>query len=976
MSRNFVLLTSIALMPLSSLAASVQLAWSAPQVFQMEKLDPVIEPGLLESALTVDESRSLPIIVFFTDKGVFSQIQYESALQSARINLSETALERRTKSRGKGNLLDFRDLAVNGEYINRVLVTGAQKRHVLRWFNAISLDATPSQIKQISALRFVRYIKAVAFAKTNLDITFEPLAPDASLVSLDYGPSQRQLEQINAIAAHELGFKGQGVVVCMMDTGYRQGHDAFQSIISSGRLLAQYDFINGDSNTDYDPAQDVGGQPDHGTLTWSTLGGEASSHLYGPSHLSQFVLAKTEDISSERHIEEDNWAAGAEWADSIGASVISASLGYRWFDSGEGDYSYSQLDGNSTIVTIAADMAAYNGIAVATAMGNEGNFAGSLIAPADGDSVIACGAVDSLGNLAGFSSWGPTSDDRIKPEVCAQGVRTVCVDPYDIHGYRIASGTSLSTPLVGGACGVLLSAHPNWTPMMVREALMMTADRFDSPDNAYGSGIVDAARALYYRPAGDIIFEHAPSPFAAPNTPLAVDISVTGGAGIDTVYLSYRAGEIGDYTTLNMSTADGINFSAQIPGEPGGTIYYYFKAVDIDGSVSFNPLGGDAHPFAVSPGSSEFSDSFENGILYWKSSGIFDFWGLSALYANNGNLCIADSPTTPYRNNTDSYLESNFALDLDRASSATLQFWIRGSLQASADSLFIEASSDGVAWQRLGQAITGSIPSFAQHSRDLSPFAGQPDVGIRFRLDTDNTGIDEGLYIDDISVTIVFAPRIGFSPPSIADTLEQGDIETHNLIISNIGMANLILNLQAVEGGRALFENQDAGEVNPEHPLNDWLFVFPSSDTLSSGDTVAAEVTLNSSTLSPGEYGGFIEIASNDPDAPTSIVPVSLLVTQFSTCQYIPGDVNHNGATNGVDVTFSVSYLKGIGQEPPYSCDCPPHGILKVEGDANGDCSYNGIDVSFMVNYLKGGSLFPQGCADCPPGALGLFQGR
>jgi len=289
----------------------------------------------------------------------------------------------------------------------------------------------------------------------------------------------------------------------MMDTGYRQGHEAFQNIINSGRLIAQYDFINGDDNTDYDPTQDLPNQPNHGTLTWSTLGGESDGNLYGPSYLSQFILSKSEDISSERHIEEDNWAAGAEWADSIGASVISSSLGYRWFDPGQGDYEYEDLDGNTTIVTIAADLAVYNGIAVATAMGNEGNSAGSLLAPADGDSVIGCGAVDANGFLAGFSSFGPTYDGRTKPEVCAQGVYTVCADPNDMSGFTSAGGTSLSTPLVGGSCGVLFSAHPNWTPVMVREALMMTGRNAEAPANDYGWGIADLTRAVYYHPQGD-----------------------------------------------------------------------------------------------------------------------------------------------------------------------------------------------------------------------------------------------------------------------------------------------------------------------------------------------------------------------------------------------------------------------------------------------------------------------------------------
>ena len=479
----------------SIVSASNPAVWPDAHTLSVPGQDPVVNRKLDGMISAIPDDSSVAVWIFFTDKGIFDNADYLVSLEEVSAALTPAARERRRKIRGADNLVDFRDLPVKESYVDQVLSTGAESRHKLKWFNAVTVNAMSSQLETIKLFAFVRYIKPVSFAKSNIDIEITPIPPDMSLVSLDYGPSYGQLDQINVIAAHELGFKGQDVIVCMMDTGYRQGHDAFQNIINSGRLIAQYDFINGDDDTDYDPSQDGSSQPNHGTMTWSTLGGEASGHLYGPAYMASFVLSKTEDLSSERHIEEDNWAAGAEWADSIGASVISASLGYRWFDSGEGDYSYADLDGNTTIVTVAADLAAYNGIAVATAMGNAGNNSGSLVAPSDGDSVIACGAVNSYGELAGFSSWGPTSDGRTKPEVCAQGVSTVCVSPYNNSGYSTASGTSLSTPLIGGVCAVLFSAHPNWTPMMVREALMMTADRFDTPGNSYGWGIIDAGRA-------------------------------------------------------------------------------------------------------------------------------------------------------------------------------------------------------------------------------------------------------------------------------------------------------------------------------------------------------------------------------------------------------------------------------------------------------------------------------------------------
>jgi hypothetical protein len=519
-------------------------------------------------------------------------------------------------------------------------------------------------------------------------------------------------------------------------------------------LIAQYDFINHDDDTDYDEDQDSSGQPNHGTVTWSTLGGEAEGHLYGPAYLASFVLSKSEDISSERHIEEDNWAAGAEWADSVGASVISASLGYRWFDDGEGDYSYEDLDGNTTIVTVAADLAAYNGIAVATAMGNEGNYAGSLIAPADGDSVISCGAVDPNGYLAGFSSWGPTSDGRTKPEVCAQGVSTVCVDPYDMHGYSTSGGTSLSTPLIGGSCAVLLSAHPNWTPMMVREALMMTADRRDTPDNDYGWGIADVGTALYYHPEGDIVFQHAPNIMLRSGQAIPISLTVDSDVALDDAFVYYRPGDSGGFTQLLMSTSDNVHFEAEIPAQSGSELQYYFKAVDANGAFAFDPLGGEMHPYSLAVDGGYLEDSFEAGVQYWRSGGTHSRWGLTTEYARTGNLSIADSPITYYDNDTDSWLESTFSLDLSQALSAEISFFYRGVLQSDQDFLYFEASTDGGAsWEPFPEAINGSEFSFVEYAADLGEYIGNSDVRLRFHLVSNSAGQREGIIIDDVTIS-------------------------------------------------------------------------------------------------------------------------------------------------------------------------------------------------------------------------------
>lgn len=747
---SLILLFSISI---SLYAADNEVGWSGPHALRMERASQVLASGLSTRMESIKAGETLPIMVFFTDKGISTQSAYSSALGDAEALLTTATRERRLKARGQDEIVDFRDLPVYASYVTQVLSTGAKLRNKLKWFNAISVNATKEQIEAISQFQFARLVKLVAGSKADIDIPIAPPAlADEIMTTLNYGQSSIQLNQINAISAHELGFKGQGILICMMDVGFKQSHQAFQNIISSGRLIAQYDFINHDFNTDFDTSQDPDGQADHGTVTWSTLGGESSTHLYGPSYKANFILAKTEVVSSERHIEEDNWAAAAQWADSIGASVISSSLGYRVFDAGQGDYEYSDLDGNTTIVTQAADLAAYNGIAVCNAMGNQGNIPGSITAPADADSIISCGAVNPSGTICDFSSWGPTYDDRTKPEVCAQGEQTVCADPGNMNGYTYSSGTSLSTPLVGGASGILLSAHPNWTNMMVREALMMTATKTDSISSSYGWGILDVGRALYYHPAGDIVFNFKPLLGAASGQPINININITGGTGIASASIFWRAGNDGDFDELPLVLVDSANYTVQIPGQLDSLVQFYFKAIDNGGSFAYYPVGGVMHPYSIGLGLTQFVDTFDDGLLYWEGGGIKNAWGPDVKYAHSGMLSVTDSPTEDYKNGADSWLRSTFVLNLTQVTSAAISFYWRGVMQSGHDSLHIEASTDGGNnWSRVGPSLTGTGTSFVRYNASLASYFGNSDVRLRFHFVSDASTRREGVYIDDFA---------------------------------------------------------------------------------------------------------------------------------------------------------------------------------------------------------------------------------
>ncbi|MBN2226070.1 MAG: S8 family serine peptidase [candidate division Zixibacteria bacterium] len=434
--------------------------------------------------------RPFKVWVFFTDKGVFNGDDFARAV--GRVTLSDHVAKRRAKN-GIDEIV-FADLPVASTYTAKIVDLGAELRRVSRWLNAASFIVTNEQLDAIAALPFVHHIDPVA---TFSRVEIPNLAPEESIPefqeskvdALNYGPAFAQMNMIKVPPMHELGYDGEGVILAMLDTGFRKSHYAFQKAYSEGRVLAEYDFIFDDGDTQNEE-EDNASQHNHGTYIWSTSAGYAPGAVIGPAYGATFILAKTEDVRSEQPIEEDNWAAAMEWADSLGADVITSSLGYSdW-------YFYSDFDGQTATITIAANTATALGIVVCNSMGNEGTLGfGSLTAPADAFEILAVGAVDASKIIASFSSRGPTYDGRLKPEVCAMGVSTRCATATADNTYGYINGTSLSTPLVAGAATLLLQAHPEYTTQQVRRALMLTADNAATPDSTYGWGIINLVDA-------------------------------------------------------------------------------------------------------------------------------------------------------------------------------------------------------------------------------------------------------------------------------------------------------------------------------------------------------------------------------------------------------------------------------------------------------------------------------------------------
>ncbi|HQG45155.1 MAG TPA: S8 family serine peptidase [bacterium] len=440
--------------------------------------------------LLADESAGPRTWFFFRDKGPYSL--EKAALAHAQAGLSPRALARRAKVAPAGSLVDATDLPVYSGYLEQLTALGIRPVVISQWLNGVSAAATPEQITAAAALGCIARIQPVLRGYQPLPQA-EPILQKPSRAAdrpLDYGFSLEQNEQVQIPAVHQMGYYGQGVLIAVFDTGFRLTHEAFDSL----KVVAQHDFIQDDDNLD-NQAGERSDQNSHGTMVLSILAANKPGNLIGGAPRAEYLLAKTEDVSQEIQAEEDHWIAAAEWAERLGADIISTSLGYiDW-------YTYADMNGETAPITRAADLAVAKGVVVVVAAGNEGNNVWHYIsAPADGDSVIAVGAVDSKGNIASFSSRGPTADGRIKPDVVARGIGVACVAVPPAAGsgtsYSYVSGTSAACPIAASCAALILCANPALTPMEILQAMRQTATRRQTPDFDYGWGVVQTLAAV------------------------------------------------------------------------------------------------------------------------------------------------------------------------------------------------------------------------------------------------------------------------------------------------------------------------------------------------------------------------------------------------------------------------------------------------------------------------------------------------
>jgi len=525
MVRRTILFNSILTFLLFFSLPPVTQSGTSPQVNQLLLDQPIIvekaaDPLPLEvkSFLAERDSETAVVWLFFTDKGVTDKAGFDA--KAASVRLTERAMKRRAKV-GLDHVV-FADLPVERNYLDQVTAMGGTLRRQSKWLNAASFEIPASRLDAVSQLPFVASVRPVARYKKpiefdeRLEMSGEvgmgvPADQTKSPVDLVYGNSWFQLNEINVPAVHAKGIFGEGVLLAIFDTGFSLSHVAFYRHLIEGRLLGTYDFVYDDPNVENEPGEPFDpwyASPEfHGTGVWSIAGGEWPENLYGPAFKASFLLGKTEDTKEEYPGEEDNLVAGVEWADSLGADVMTASLGYSdW-------YGIRDMDGETSPCTIAFAAAAGLGIVACNSMGNAGPDPITLSAPSDADNILSVGAVNSEGVIAEFSSRGPTYDARTKPEVCARGVSTrmalITSDQSDYSG----NGTSFSTPLVAGAACLMVQARPGFTPLQIRQAFMETADNADDPNNTYGCGIIDVDAAITWGPNITSDIQMAEPPF-------------------------------------------------------------------------------------------------------------------------------------------------------------------------------------------------------------------------------------------------------------------------------------------------------------------------------------------------------------------------------------------------------------------------------------------------------------------------------
>ena len=398
--------------------------------------------------------------------------------------LSPRAIEQRQKWNIPTDELDY---PVSTMYLASLREAGAKICHTSRWFNGATVEMDEKTAAKVEAMTFVTSVEMTRDDSEPIYVAKRraprvEIAGDMQAVATS---TEKQLALYNLLPLHELGFHGQGILMTICDGGFTNANTL--TCFRQEQELGHFDFT--DDIDDF-----YGSTGYHGTMCLSTISGIADGYM-GAATEANYYLMRSEEDATESPKEMDNLVAAFEKADSLGTNIFSVSLGYAYFDHMDWSLDYSMLDGKTTRVSRAATIAARKGMLVCVAAGNEGNKDWHWIsAPADADSILTVGAVNVDSIIGKFSSFGPSADNRIKPEVCAVGVKAALLNTEGTLSY--SNGTSFATPLLAGMAATLWSALPDESAMQIRERIIRSADRYNTPDtDQYGYGIPNAYAA-------------------------------------------------------------------------------------------------------------------------------------------------------------------------------------------------------------------------------------------------------------------------------------------------------------------------------------------------------------------------------------------------------------------------------------------------------------------------------------------------
>ena len=411
--------------------------------------------------------------------------------------LSQRAIDRRTKY---GIAIDSSDLPVNPSYINTVVAQGTVKyMSQSKWLNQILINCSDqATINKIKALPFVKSTNAVGnlvnngtgdeqkkFKETVTPLTNTEELKTPSALGYNYGQSYKQIHIHNGEFLHQKGFTGKGMIITVLDAGFSQYRTTkcFDSVRARSGFLGERDFVDFDNSVNEDYI--------HGEECLSIIAANVPGVMVGTAPDANFWLIRTENASTEQPIEEHNWVAGAEFADSAGTDLITSSLGYTQFDNSAFDHTYANFYNNSTMVSLGAAMAVNKGILVTNSAGNSGADSWKYLGfPADADSVAAIAACDVNGNIAYFSSFGYPG--KVKPNITSVGSGTIIYTPF---GVSSGSGTSFSNPNINGLICCLWQAFPRLSNVEILKAVYASCDRARDPNNRFGYGIPNMKKA-------------------------------------------------------------------------------------------------------------------------------------------------------------------------------------------------------------------------------------------------------------------------------------------------------------------------------------------------------------------------------------------------------------------------------------------------------------------------------------------------